>query len=338
MTVTIRHVAIRAGVSEATVSRVLNQQPGVSPQKREKVLAAIRELNFIPNAAARGLRAKGRTGTIGLVVPDITALFFLDIVKGLENILRLNDYRLVICDAQNQPKKERENARWLLNGSVDGLVFLRPLMEDEVLGELAEAGCPIGVFGRRVDHPAITSITVDNRRAGHDVAIHLIGHGHTRIGAIVGPKGVQDAEERFQGFKETLEQHGIALSPEMVECGDFTEEGGARAFRRLLDRGAAPTAIFAANDEMAFGVMHAAREAGFRLPNDLALIGFDNTRLARVVTPSLTTINQPKLEVGFRLAQDMLDRLSGTADVARITLPCDLVVRESCGCHLAPSD
>lgn len=328
---TIHDVAARSGVSEATVSRVLNEHPAVRPQTRDRVLTAVRELKFVPNAIAKGLRMK-RTGIVGVIVPDISSLFFLDIIKGLENTFDLNDYRVAICDSQNQLKKERDNTRWLVDGSVDGLILLRPMMDDQTLRELADLGYPIGVFGRIVDHPVVTSVAIENRVAGRRVAEHLIGHGHKRIGIVLGTEGVQDSEERFQGFQDALRQHGLELVPELVERGGFTEEGGARAFQAMLDRHSVPTAVFAANDEMAVGVMQVAQAAGIRVPEDLAVVGFDNIRLARVVTPALTTLNQPKLDAGFRLGQNMLNRLGGTADSEQIVLPGDLLVRRSCGC------
>ncbi len=328
---TIRDVAARARVSPATVSRALNNDPQVKAGTRERVLEVAHELGFVPNATAKSLRTR-RTGIIGAIVPDVSTLFFLEIVKGIENTLSLSDYRVTICDSQNQLKKEKENARWLLDGSVDGLILLTPMMDDPSLCDLAEKGYPIGVFGRAIDHPAITCVGVDNYAAGLSATKHLIGHGHTDIAVITGPEGHHDSQERLRGFQDTLHQQGLSLRPERIQCGGFTEEGGVRAFHAIVDRGAPPTAIFALNDEMAIGVLQAAQASGLRVPQDLAVIGFDNVRLARVVTPALTTVNQPKLDAGFRLAQNILNRLSGSADTERITLPADLVVRHSCGC------
>ncbi|MFZ5817947.1 MAG: LacI family DNA-binding transcriptional regulator [Bacillota bacterium] len=328
----IKDVARLAGVSPATVSRVLNDSAGVRPETREKVMTAIRQLNFAPSAVAKGLR-EGRSGIIGLVVPDISSLFFMDVVKGLENTLNLNEVRLAICDSQNQAKKERENCRWLLSGGVDALILIGPMMEQEYLIELAEMGVPIGTFGRNIDHPNVTAITVDNRISAFRAVEHLINHGHQRIGFITGTPGVTDADERLIGYRDALATYGLTYRPEWVQCGHFTEDGGARALEALVSGAERPTAVMAANDEMAIGVMLQASRLGLEVPKDLAVVGYDNIRLARLVTPALTTVNQPRLDAGFRLAHNMLQRLGGTADPERTVLPADLVVRQSCGCR-----
>jgi len=329
---TIKDVARLAGVSPATVSRVLNDSAGVRAETRERVESAIKQLNFAPSAVAKGLR-EGRSNIIGVVVPDITSLFFMDVVKGLENTLTLNDYRLAICDSQNQAKKERENCRWLLTGGVDALILIGPMQEQEHLLELSDQGVPFGVFGRMVDHPNATTVTVDNRTATFRAVEHLVSHGHRKIGFISGTPGVTDGEERQVGYRDALSQYEITFRPEWVQCGSFSEDGGARALDALLSGPERPTAVFAANDEMAIGAMLQASRLGLEVPKDLAVIGFDNVRLARLVSPALTTVNQPRLDAGFRLAQNMLQRLAGTADPERIILPADLVVRQSCGCR-----
>ncbi len=329
---TIKDVARLAGVSPATVSRVLNDSAGVRPETRERVETAIRQLNFTPSVVAKGLR-EGRSGIIGAVVPDITSLFFMDVVKGLENTLTLNDYRLVVCDSQNQAKKERENCRWLLTGGVDALILIGPMQEQENLVELAEQGVPFGLFGRHLHHPNASTVNVDNRTATFRAVEHLISHGHREIGFISGTPGVTDGEERLVGFRDALSQYGLTFRPEWVQCGSFSEEGGARALELLMSGAERPTAVFAANDEMAIGALYQAKGLGLEVPKDLAVIGFDNVRLARLVSPALTTVNQPRLDAGFRLAQNMLQRLAGSADPERMILPADLVVRQSCGCR-----
>lgn len=331
MSVTIRDVARMAKVSPATVSRVLNGAVGVRPETRDRVVTALRRLNFSPSPSARNLRS-GRTEMAGVVVPDLGSLFFTDVIKGLENTLTLSDYRVAVCDSQGQVKKERENCRWLMDGSVDALMLISPMMDDDALLELAEMGIPLGLFGRMVDHPNVTCIGVNNRGAGSRVVEHLVNHGHRKIGVITGSPGHADAGERLAGYYDTLKRLGLPENPDWVQCGFLAEDGGARAFESMMARPDRPTAVFAVNDEMALGALLAARRLGIQVPKDVALVGFDNLRLARLVAPALTTVNQPKLEIGFRLAQNMLQRLSGSADPERVVLPTDLVARESCGC------
>jgi DNA-binding LacI/PurR family transcriptional regulator len=329
--VNIKDVARLAGVSPATVSRVLNGSAGVREATRERVMAAVRQLNFAPSAVAKGLR-EGRSGIVGVVVPDLSSLFFMDVLKGLENTLNLNDFRVVVCDSQNQMKKEKENCRWLLSGGVDALILIGPMSEDSYLLELAQSGTPLGVFGRLIDHPNVTCLTVENRVTSFRATEHLINHGHRKIAFISGTPGVVDGEQRFEGYRDALAQYGLPFDPNWVQCGNFTEEGGMRAFDALMSLPDRPTAVFAANDEMAVGVLVQAARYGLRVPDDLAVIGFDNVRLARLVHPALTTVNQPRLDAGFRLAQNMLQRLNGTADAEHALLQADLVVRQSCGC------
>lgn len=332
MSTNIRDVAKLAGVSPATVSRVLNNSSRVSPETRQRVESAIQELNFSPSAVAKGLR-DGRSNIVGVTVPDISSLFFMDVLKGLENTLTLNDYRIVVCDSQNQAKKERENCRWLLSGGVDALVMIGPMMETSALLELGDQGVPMGVFGRMVDHPNVTAIAVENRVSSFRATEHLLSHGHRRIAFIAGIPGVTDGESRFEGYRDALAQYGVEFQPELVQCGHFTEEGGARALDALMALPDRPTAVFAANDEMAVGILIQAARYGLVLPDQLAVVGFDNIRLARVVSPALTTVNQPRSDAGFKLAQNLLQRLNGTADAERIVLPGDLTVRQSCGCR-----
>lgn len=333
LSINIKDVARLAGVSVATVSRVLNNSAGVRTETREKVEAAVRELNFAPSAAAKGLR-DGRTGIIGVVVPDISSLFFMDVMKGIENTLNLNDHRIAICDSQNQVKKEKENCRWLISRGVDALILIGPMMEQAALLELAELGVPMAVFGRVVDHTNVTYVTVENRVVSFRATEHLLNHGHQKIAFVTGTPGVTDSDERLSGYRDALATYGASFNPDWVQCGQFTEDGGARALDAIMAQGPdRPTAIFAANDEMAVGILLQAARYNLAVPQDLAVVGFDNIRLARVVTPALTTVNQPRLDAGFRLAQNIIQRINGAADAERISLPADLVVRQSCGCR-----
>ncbi|HEY3365580.1 MAG TPA: LacI family DNA-binding transcriptional regulator [Symbiobacteriaceae bacterium] len=331
MPANIKDVARLAGVSSATVSRVLNGSAGVRTDTRDRVMAVVRQLNFAPSAVAKGLR-EGRSGIAGVCVPDISSLFFMDVVKGLENTLALSDYRLVVCDSQNQAKKERENCRWFLSGGVDALILIGPMMEQSALAELADMGTPIGIFGRRMDHPNVTSVAVENRVTAYRATEHLINHGHRKIAFITGIPGVTDGDEREAGYREALAQYGLPFQPDWVQVGNFTEEGGIRAFDTLLALPDRPTAVFTANDEMAIGVLTEARRCGLSVPEDIAVVGFDNIRLARLVAPALTSVNQPRMDAGFRLAQNLVQRMNGSADPERIVLEADLVIRQSCGC------
>ncbi|WP_324717414.1 LacI family DNA-binding transcriptional regulator [Carboxydochorda subterranea] len=327
---TIRDVARAAGVSEATVSRAINQAPGVSARTRERVLAVARDLHFTPAPVARRLRG-ARTGLAGVVVPDLSASFFVEIIQGIEHTLSLNDYRVLVCDARNDRSREEAHIRWLADGTVDAILLLAPTTTDAFIAEVASQGPPVAVFGRVVSGGPVTSVTVANRQAAEQATEHLISHGRERIAFIAGTPGIPDGEARLEGYRDAMQRHGRE-SAIAVEVGHFSEEGGRAALRALLERRPPPDAILAANDEMAMGVLVGARELGVRVPEDIALVGFDNIRCARLVTPALTTVHQPKLDIGFRLAQSALDRLKGVAGHEQWVLPADLVVRRSCGC------
>ncbi|MGE5549369.1 MAG: LacI family DNA-binding transcriptional regulator [Bacteroidota bacterium] len=329
---TILDVAQEAGVSIATVSRVLNQSCRVRPETKERVLRAVENLQYAPDASAKNLRSR-RTNLVGVVVPDVSVEFYMELIKGIENTAINSEYNLIICDSQNDPNREIEYIRLLTERRVDGMILTESSMTDDQIAALVGKGFPLVLIGRELPGGGASSVSASNRYGAGLAIEHLIGHGHERIAYIRGIRGGQDEEERFSGYQSVLARHGMAFDPQLVEWGGFTEEGGARALEKLLARRKF-SAVFAANDEMAIGVMGKARELGLNVPEDLAVVGFDNIRLAHHVHPGLTTVDQPKYNMGAAAARKLLNMLTrGEIVYEKAVLRTELILRRSCGCR-----
>lgn len=327
---TISEVAKAAGVSVATISRVLNQSERVKPDTREHVLQVIEEMQYAPDASAKALRSR-KTNQIGVVLPDISVDFYTELLKGIENTAFGADYNLIICDAQNKAKRENEYMKLLTEKRLDGLILINSLMEDAIIEKLVEQGYPVVLIGREIPGVATSSILVSNWSGACQAVEHLISHGHTRIAYLRGIKS-QDDEERFAAYRHVLTQHGLEYDPQLVERGFFSEEGGAKAFNKLVKR-TKFTAVFAGNDEMAVGVFDKARELEINIPCEMAVVGFDNIRLARHVVPGLTTADMPKQDLGSMAARKLINMLvDGHIEYEKVILRTELVIRQSCGC------
>lgn len=326
----IRDVATRAGVSLATVSRVLNGRPDVSAETRDVVLRVARELGYVSNRHARGL-AGARTGLIGLTVPHVLGEYFTQIVTGVAEALYERDARLVLCPTLHQHDREISLLERLMHGTTDGAILLLTTESSAELAQLRRRGYPFVV----VDPPgpldaAIPVVAAANWSGARQATEHLIELGHARIATITGPATWNASIDRLAGYHSALVAAGLPIRPELVREGDFRPEGGYRAARHLLALPDPPTAIFVQDDDMVIGVLRAAKDRGLCVPADLSLVGFDDVGLASVLTPALTTISQPLQEMG-RLAVTVLYReLSGQPlDATRVELSTRLVVRAS---------
>lgn len=312
MSPTIRDVARRAGVGVATVSRVLNNSGYARPGTRERVLQAAAELGFVPSQLARGL-VRRLSGTIGLVIPDITNPFFPAITRGVEDNASEAGYTVFLCNTDNDPTQEAQDVQKLRERRVDGLIFVGTTDRRELVERLLPDKLPVVVTDRQVDHPDIDSVLVDNVGGARAACMHLTDLGHTRIAHAAGDRLARTGQDRCCGYRLALEQAGLPYDPGLVGWGDFTFASGYSLAQSLLGRSPRPTAIFAANDQMAFGVMRAAEDAGLRVPEQLSIVGFDDIQMAGVIRPGLTTVRQPAYEMG-RLAMSMLlERIRGKA-------------------------
>jgi len=327
---TIRGVASAAGVSIATVSRVLNGRPDVAPETRELVLRAVREQGFSTNRNARALSG-GRTGLVGVIVPRVEAAYFGVILSGASEALYEQDMRIVLCPTLHQHDREVTLLDRLMRGTTDGAVLMLP---EETSAELKalQRDFPFVVVDPRVPlEEGIPVVSAAHAAGARAATEHLLSLGHRRIGAITGPREWIASTERLNGYHGALAAAGVLPDPALVAESDFRNgrvtEAAANA---LLDLPDPPTAIFAFNDNVAVGVMRTARARGLRLPEDLSVVGFDDSEQAEIVYPALTTVRQPLAEMG-RMAVSLLLRLleNQRVDALRIQLATKLVVRES---------
>ncbi len=329
---TIRDVAEAAGVSVATVSRVINGRPDVSPATRDAVLRVARAHNFTTNRSARALTV-GRTGLIGLTLPYVDENYFTAILSGASEALYEQDQRILLCPTHHEHDREVTLLERLMNGTTDGAIILLPEESSDELRKLQDAGYPFVVADPRqpLDEgiPAVSATHSTGARVATD---HLLRLGHRRIGLITGTSGWMAADERLEGYTTALATAGVPFRSDLVIDGRFTLESGHAAARRFLDRDDPPTAIFASNDNMAVGAMRAVLERGLRVPEDVSIVGFDDTEVARSVYPRLTTVRQPLAELG-RTAVSLLNRLidGQTIEALRVELATRLIVRESSG-------
>jgi LacI family transcriptional regulator len=327
---TIRDIADLAGVSIATVSRVLNDRPDVAPETRETVLQVVREHGFSTNRGARGL-SSGRTGMIGLMLPLVADAYFGPLLAGASEALYENDMRIVLTPTLHRHDREVSVIERLMRGTTDGAILILPEESADELLALQRQGFPFVVVDPREPPPdGIACVAAMHAAGAKQATEHLLALGHRRIGAIAGARGWYATEERLAGFRAALAGAGILLDPELVVYSDWRIPRGTEAARELLSLPDPPTAIFGFNDNVAIGALHAARERGLSVPQDLSVVGYDDTEQAVIVFPRLTSVSQPLAELG-RMGVSVLTRvLEGQRiDALRVELATRLVVRES---------
>jgi len=327
---TIRDIADLAGVSIATVSRVLNDRPDVAPETRETVLQVVREHGFSTNRGARGL-SSGRTGIVGLTLPLVADAYFGPILSGASEALYEQDMRIMLCPTLGEKDREVSLLERLMRGTTDGAILMLPEESSAELLHLQAQGFPFVVVDPREQPPEGVPCVSAMHAAGAKVATeHLLALGHRRIGAIAGAEGWYATEERLHGFRAALASAGILLEPELVRYSNWQSPSGEQAAEQLLSLPEPPTAIFGFNDNVAVGAISAARKRGLSVPEDLSIVGFDDTTTATIVTPNLTTVRQPLAELG-RMGVSLLTRLleGQRLDALRIELSTVLVVRDS---------
>jgi LacI family transcriptional regulator len=333
--VTLRDVADRAGVHTSTASRAIDEHTRslVDHQTVERVLAVAKELGYRPNSLARGLKTN-RTFTVGMLLPDLTNPLFPPIVRGIEDGLGRSDYTLILANTDNDADKERAVLNAMLNRSVDGLILATAQRTaSATIRELLDGGMPVVLVNRSIEHPAVSSVTVDDRR-GIELAVeHLVKLGHRRIAHVAGPQHLSTGLARYDAFLSSLRSAGLEVDPDRVVYADaFREEEGTTAFRELMRRDTGMTAVVAANDLIALGCYDGLSERGLSVGTDLSVIGFNDMLFASKLCPPLTTVRVPQYEIGMRAAQMVLDVVQHRAtETVNLLLPPDLVQRASTG-------
>jgi LacI family transcriptional regulator, repressor for deo operon, udp, cdd, tsx, nupC, and nupG len=335
---TIFDVAKRAGVSIGTVSRVVNNRDRVHPETRERVLQAIRELDYHANALARGLAAQ-QTDTLGLVIPQVNDPFFYQIVRGVEESANSSGYSLLIASQPRDPSEHRY-LRLFQRGRVDAMVLASIDINKHDIFQIIKQGMPIVLVQLDVGM-SIPTFLADNYGGGRALTEHLLEHGYRRLGFITGTNYTSDSRERLRGMRDALAEQSLEIPSSYIVQGDYLRDSGYQAMRQLLDLPKPPEAVFAANDQMAIDAIKAIQEHGLRVPEDIAVVGFDDIPMASYVSPSLTTVHQPVYELGWHAAQMALEMIKTAEDDVSPTLttprvlmmPTTLVIRRSCGCQ-----
>ncbi|MFF9064258.1 LacI family DNA-binding transcriptional regulator [Streptomyces sp. NPDC014891] len=332
---TLEEVAARAGVGRGTVSRVINGSPRVSEQAKAAVERAVAELGYVPNRAARAL-AGSRTDAVALVIPETEARlfaepYFLDIIRGVSSELADADKQLLLTLIRSEQERQRFE-QYLAAQRVDGVLLVSVHAADPLPDQVRALGLPAVLNGRRTEDEPVAFVDSDNTGAGRAAVAHLAERGRRAIATITGPLDMYVARCRLDGYREGLAQAGLDAGEELVATGDFTEEGGRQAMRRLLELRPDLDAVFAASDVMAAGARGVLREAGRRVPEDVALVGVDDSAVARHMDPPLTSVRQPIEEMGRTMARLLLQEIAEPGEPAeqpRRMLPTELVVRAS---------
>jgi LacI family transcriptional regulator, repressor for deo operon, udp, cdd, tsx, nupC, and nupG len=323
---TIRDVASELGMSVATVSRALSQPELLRPETRERVLSVVAKLGYRPNVLARSLR-RGQTHAIVLVVPKLST-FFLEIFAGAEEAAQTAGLAVLLGNSDGKPEREEAYFDQVISGRADGIILLTGALPPAYANGKRALPPLVAVLERLPGHDTPV-IRIDHRAASAEITRHLIDLGHRRIAHIAGSPHAASTEHRTSGYKDALSAAGIPYDEDLVAPGDFSMQSGADAMDRLLKLDSPPTAVFAGNDEMAFGAVKSARVHGLSVPEDLSIAGFDDQTTAAFYNPPLTTIHTPCREIGRRATQELIEQIAGR-DVAReIVLPTKLVVRDS---------
>jgi len=326
---TIKDVAAIAGVSFTTVSHVVNNSRPVSADVRAKVERAILELDYVPSAVARSLKARS-TATIGLLVPNATNPYFAELARGVEDGCAKNGYCVFFCNSDDDPAKQRSYLRVLQEKRIDGLV-IASAGEDAVLAQcLAGAREPLVIVDRNIEGLQSDLVQIDHEKGAYLATRHLLQLGHSQIGCITGPVATAVSAMRLHGFIRAMAERGIEIEPNAIVQSDFSATGGYAAASQLLDN-MRPTAIFACNDMMGIGALRAAAERHINVPTDCSIIGFDDVELSRYTYPALSTVGQSVRALGEMAAQTLIDRITGklTGTTRRRVVPPRLVRRES---------
>lgn len=332
---TIEDIARLAGVSRSTVSRVINGHPSVRPAVRDRVQEVIKANKYAPQAAARQLVTQ-RTRTIGLILPDLAYNLFANPIfalmgQGVSQVCAQKGY--VSMQLMGQRDMEEPTLFYLLRSRhFDGVVLISGEYDDPCPAFLKNAGIPYTRIGRDPNHDDLKTVDIDNVEAARQAVRHLIELGHRRIAMIKGLARDTSSADRYEGYKQALCEAGIPLDEELVGDGDWTAACGYRLTQRFLQLPSPPTALFSANDIMAAGVVRAAHERRVRVPEDLAIVGFDDLDQTTMIFPELTTIRQPCVEMGVRAAEILIDQLENkNTEPMHVILPTTLVIRQSCG-------
>jgi LacI family transcriptional regulator len=337
--VTIKDVAVRAEVSITTVSHVINKTRFVSDELSERVFAAMRELDYQPNILARSLRS-GRTKTIGLVIPDISNLFFAEISRKIEDKGFEFGYNVILCNTDEDILKEQRYINVLISKKVDGIIFFSTGGSSGITKNLIESDLPLVVADRETLDIDADVVLIDNEKGGYDATKYLTSLNHKRIACISGPSPITPSAQRVEGYKKALFEANIPFDSSLLRMSNFRFEGGENEMQDLMNLSDPPTAVFVCNDMMALGAILAIKKNGKSVPDDISIIGFDNTPLSNFIFPPLTTVSQPIKEMSDLIVELLIEKIrikenrrrdkDLLPEYGKYILDTELIIRESC--------
>lgn len=328
--ITIRDVAEKAQTSIATVSRVLNNLGGYSEQKKIEVLKAVDELGYESNAIARSMIVK-KTNTIGVVFPNISSMLTYEFLNGIEDVTYKNNFNVIVSYTYSQPERMMKALRMLYEKRVDGIIFTSDVVNDEYLKYFEKIDIPVVFLSTKSDNSSIPYVKVNDFNAAYDATEYLIRNGHNTIGMISGnPEDPIAGFPRLEGYKSALKKANLPIEENLIRYGyDFNFEDGKNKFRELVDTNPDMTAIFAASDEMASGAITAAHQMDIEIPNQISIMGFDNTMIAEIAYPALTTLAQPLRKMGSEAVKLLLKNIDGEKFENEVILPHSIKERQS---------
>lgn len=329
----VKKIAKAAGVSTATVSRVLNGSDKVRETTAKRVMKVVDEMNYRMDHVARRMKVKQTDSlVIGLVITDIDNPFFSSVAKGVENVASKNKLVTMICNTNENPKKEKFFLNAMLSEKVSGAIIVPTTGNLDFFQDLVADGFPMVMVDRKPKGLNIDTVSLNNEKGSYDAVSKLIQNRHNRIGIVAGIRGLSNTEERLSGYVRALEESGIKITEDLIVYGDYVESGGRRAIDRFLSLDHPPTAVFSSNNLMTLGCIKELYSRKLSIPDDMAIIGFDDSTWAEALIPPLSTVKQPGYELGVNAAELLIKRLNdGDSNVINIVLNPELIVRKSCG-------
>lgn len=329
MNITIYDVAREANVSMATVSRVVNGNPNVKPVTRKKVLATIEQLGYRPNAVARGLASK-KTTTVGAIIPDISSIFFAELARGIEDIATMYKYNIILSNSDQNKDKELQLINTMLEKQVDGILFMGGNVSEEHVNQFKTSSVPVVLAATYDETDTTPSVNIDYEAAAFEATLFLLEKGNENIAFVSGQDDTLINQQKYKGYLRAFEEKSITVNDDYILKGDYSYDSGHEAAEELLALSKQPTAVFVASDEMALGVIHEMQDKGYQVPGDLEVFGFDNTRLATMVRPTLSTIVQPMYDIGA-VAMRLLTKYMNKEEVdeKKVVLPHRIIERNS---------
>lgn len=329
----VKKIAEIAGVSTATVSRVLNGSDKVRESTAKRVMQVVEDMNYRMDHVARRMKVKQTDSlVIGLIITDIDNPFFSSVAKGVEDVASKNKLVTMICNTNENPQKERFFLNAMLSEKVSGAIIVPTTGNLDFFQELVHDNFPMVMVDRKPKGLEIDSVSLNNKKGGYEAVKHLIQNGHKRIGVVAGIKGLSNTEERVAGYVQAINEAGIEFDEELLVYGDYIESGGGKAVKHYMSLDDHPTAVFSTNNLMTLGCIKELYKRSMNIPKDMALVGFDDSVWAEALIPPLTTVKQPGYELGVNAAELLIKRLkNGDVNNIDVVLNPELVIRESCG-------